>query len=74
MPIDVKLISPENVLVNDNGGSVAYDYNEESGCLKITIQDINCNLIISLSSFKKSGEFIEYLQISWSRNICILRL
>jgi hypothetical protein len=44
MPIDLKLISPDNLLVNDNDpGLVSYDYNEESGCLKVTIENINCN-------------------------------
>ena len=44
MPIDLKLISPDNTLINDNeNGNIVYDYNEESGCLKITIDNINCN-------------------------------
>jgi hypothetical protein len=37
MPIDIKLISPENVLINDNDRFINYDYNEDSGCLKVTI-------------------------------------
>lgn len=41
MPVDVKLISPENVLINDNDKFVNYDYNEDSGCLKIKILDIH---------------------------------
>lgn len=43
MPIDLKLISPDNLLINDNeNGMVQYDYNEESGCLRTTINNINC--------------------------------
>lgn len=53
MPVDVKMISPENVLINDNDKFVHYDYNEESGCLKITILDLNCNIIFYIIFRKK---------------------
>ena len=45
MPIDLKLISPDNQLINDDDAFVSYNYNEDSGCLKITINQINGNLL-----------------------------
>ncbi|KAM3139739.1 hypothetical protein pb186bvf_008197 [Paramecium bursaria] len=41
MPIDIKVILPDNVQIDDSFQNVVYDFNDESGCLRITINDLN---------------------------------
>lgn len=57
MPIDLKLISPDNLLINDNDATVSYDYNEDSGCLKITINQIHCIFVCNHLIIVKRGVY-----------------
>ncbi|CAK66291.1 unnamed protein product (macronuclear) [Paramecium tetraurelia] len=41
MPIDIKMILPDNVQIDQSHQNVLYDMNDESGCQRIIVHDLN---------------------------------